>query len=153
MEKTENIENLARITPKTTIKRIFNIKTGFLAGLIIGSILTYHNHDRLVEFNNLKHYKITENGALNPYHTSIEREIVNDTVFVYVTDRKANKTYQLHKDLRLGDFEHRLNSLIGDEKDKESIVGKYGQIKENTQEKMKKAYETITEFFKEKMKK
>ncbi len=148
MGKKDNLENQLIKRPKRRINRIINIKNAFLTGLAIGSILTYNTHDKLIELNSLKNYKIAQNGLINPYHTIIERKTINDTLLVYITDKKTNESYELFRNLRLGNFEDRLNSLIGDENDKESIIGKYGQIKESTQDKFKKAYKTVTNFFK-----
>ncbi len=148
MIKKDNIGTNIRKTSGSRLGKIINIKTAFLTGLIIGSVMTYQNYNNLIELNSLKNYKIANNGPLNPYHTIIERKTMNDTLFVYLTDKKTNESYQVFRNLRLGNFEDRLNSLIGDENDKESVIGKYGQIKENTQEKFKKAYKTVSYFFK-----
>lgn len=118
----------------------------FLAGTVLGLNLAYSNHSKLVELNNIRNYKVATFSCQTPYNIHILREAKGDTILTYVVNTRTNQKLIVNRDLKIGNFDYRLESLVGDKHDNESIVGKFEIIKDKTSNYLKEFYYSIKDF-------
>ncbi len=116
----------------------------------LSSWLTYNNYTDLTELNNVKDFNIPENGVQHPYNVHIYREKKDSLVYTYLINTRTDKKLLINKDMKLGDFKYRLESLIGTEEDSESIMGKYDVTKKEMTNKANELYNEIRDFLEKK---
>ena len=121
-----------------------------IATAAFSSWLTYNNYTSLTELNNVKNFSIAKNGVQHPYSVHIYREKRNDAVYTYLINTRTDKKLLINKDMKLGDFKYRLESLIGTEEDSESIMGKYDVAKKEITSKANELYDEIIGFLEKK---
>ena len=110
--------------------------------------LAYLNHNKLVELNNIRDYKVTTESCQTPYNIHILRETKGDTLFTYIVNSRTDHKLIVNRDLKIGDFDYRLESLIGDKFDNESLIGKFDNIKGKTSTNLNNFYSSIKKFVK-----
>ncbi len=118
----------------------------FLIGTSLGLKLAYSNHHKLVELNNLGNYKITEESCEFPYNVHILRETRGDTVFTYLINTRTDHKLPINKNMKVGNLKYRLEGLIGNKEDIESIIGKTELVKDKTKNTLKGFYFSIKNF-------
>jgi len=111
---------------------------------ILTSTITYKNNNKITELLNKNNFSVLENSVQTPYNIHILRENENGFVETYIIDTSKNKKIKLYKNLRLGNSKYRLESIIGDNNDDESFIGKYDNFKNNLQNKLKHYYKRIS---------
>jgi hypothetical protein len=118
-----------------------------LAGVLVGGGLSYKNHNKLVEIGNVTNFRVAESSVQHPYNIHIQRVDKEGFLYTYIVNTRTADSIEIHKDMAIGNFDYRLNNVLGQEGDIESIVGKYTTSKEKVKTKLENIYNSVKNYF------
>jgi len=117
--------------------KIFSI---VLSTAILSTYISYQTHQKLVELHNLKNFYTSANSIETPYNLYVKQESHNDTVYAYLVNSATEEKLQIYKNMAVGNIDYRLDSIIGNKTDDESILGKVEKTKTSFIDQIKKLF-------------
>ncbi len=142
-EKNTNLENFRKRNKNKQFKYNNLIKTIsiILSTAILSSYITYTCHQKIIELHNNKQFYTPVNAIETPYNIYVKQESIDNLVYAYLVNTATGEQLKIYKNMAIGDITYRIDSIIGNKYDEQSVKGKIEKTKNSFIDKLNELYQ------------